>query len=274
MVTPLTLATWSFAGRRGPFGGALDGADVERSFHELGIRSFLVTPKMKALAEGVRRLIRVGHRDEITLISLAGIPTPGRVRGYWRRFARALETERMDVFLMGWVQHPWYLRRAVWHQMQQLKAEGKVSALGFSIHNRPLAGRLANELEPRPDVLMVRYNAAHRGAESDIFDRLPTPRPGIIAYTATRWGELLQPRPDQGYERGLSAPDCYRFTLSHPAVDSVMCAARTWEELREDVEAVEEGALSEERLREVRRFGDAVHARPRIRGSRFTFDRR
>ena len=247
---------------------------MERSFHELGIRSFLVTPRMKALAEGVRRLIRTGHRDEITLVSIAGIPAPGWVRGYWRRFARALGTDHMDVFLMGWVQHPWYLRESVWHQMQRLKADGKVSALGFSIHNRPLAGRLANTLEPRPDVLMVRYSAAHRGAESEIFDRLPAPRPGVIAYTATRWGELLEPRPDQGFEQGMSAPECYRFALSHPVVDSVMCGARTWAELKEDAEAVRAGALSEERLREMRRFGDAVHARPHRRGSRFMFDRK
>ena len=58
----------------------------------------------------------------------------------------------------------------------------------------------------------------------------------------------------------MSGGECYRFVLSHPGVDAVLCAARTPAELREDVEAVLAGPLPLERLEECRRFGDAVHA--------------
>jgi aryl-alcohol dehydrogenase-like predicted oxidoreductase len=273
LVTPLSLAAWSFAGRRGPLGGSLSADEVERAFHDLGIRSFFVTPRMTPLAEGVRRLIRAGHRDELTIISPAGMPSPGLLRGYWKRCSKALHTDRIDVFLMGWVQAQWYLRPKVWGALQTMKEEGRIRTVGYSIHNRPLASRLARDLVPRPDVLMIRYNAAHRGAETEVFDPLPVPRPGVIAYTATRWGDLLRPRPDLGFPEGLTAPECYRFSLAHPAVNTVLCAARSWTEIARDVAEVADGPLPGDRLEEVIRFGDAVHARPTRRGSRFMFDR-
>ena len=86
--------------------------------------------------------------------------------------------------------------------------------------------------------MMIRYNAAHRGAETDIFEPLGDACPAIIDYTATRWGRLLLPVPEAGFDAGLSAAECYRFGLSHPAVDTVLCAARSAEEMREDVRGV------------------------------------
>ncbi len=138
--------------------------------------------------------------------------------------------------------------------MLDLKDQGKVHAIGISTHDRKLGRKLTDELPL--DTLMVRYNAAHRGAETDIFEPLETPRPGILAYTATRWGRLLKPAGDL---KPMTAPECYRFQLSHSKVDVALCGARTWEELVADVDGVMEGPLSDERLDEVRRFGDAVH---------------
>lgn len=267
----LVHAAWSFAGRKGPFGGRILPDGIERAFHELGLNTILVTPKMKDAAEGVRRLVRAGHREEMVVISAVGIPTARRVRAYWNRCTSELELDTIDVFLMGWVAYPFYLRPSVWGAMQELKESGRVRAVGFSIHNRRLAARLVRKLEPGPDVLMIRYNAAHRGAETEVFDHLPDPKPGIIAYTVTRWGDLLKPRPDLGFEQGMSAPECYRFALMHPAVDVALCGARTYVELAEDVEGIKEGPLPPERYEEVLRFGDAVHRKPSRRGSRYAF---
>ena len=108
--------------------------------------------------------------------------------------------------------------------------------------------------------MMIRYNAAHRGAESDIFEPLGADCPPILSYTATRWGRLLQPVPESGFEEGLPAAECYRFAISHPAVRTVMCAARTREEIADDVRGVRPGPLAPDRMDHVRAFGDAVHA--------------
>jgi aryl-alcohol dehydrogenase-like predicted oxidoreductase len=139
--------------------------------------------------------------------------------------------------------------------MVKLKEEGKVRALAVSCHDRPLAARLAEELAL--DVLMIRYNAAHRGAEHEIFPRLPAPKPAVIAYTATRWGRLLKPA--AGIDP-MTPPECYRFALSNPSVDVVLCGPKTAEELAQDCVGAAEGPLPPQRLEAVRRFGDAVRS--------------
>jgi aryl-alcohol dehydrogenase-like predicted oxidoreductase len=118
-----------------------------------------------------------------------------------------------------------------------------------------MARRLADELDL--DALMIRYNAAHRGAEKEIFATLGEDRPGIIAYTATRWGRLLKPA------SGLSpmtAAECYRFSVGNDSVDLALCGAANFDELKADVEGVLSGPLPEERLAAIERFGDAVRA--------------
>src|SRR5512136_761496 len=75
-VTPLGLAAMSM--RKGGLG--LGPEDVERAFHEHGINAFLVHYLAKRLCEGVRRLIRAGHRDRLVLITGASLPFAGSVR--------------------------------------------------------------------------------------------------------------------------------------------------------------------------------------------------
>lgn len=259
-MSPIALAAWSVRGG-GRRAAGLTPEDVERAHYELGINTFLFHYRMRVLVEGLRRLVRAGRRDHLVLIAEAGIPAGALVRRSWERHARAVGTDVIDVFLLGWVQAGWYLTGRTWPAMLELRRSGRARAIGYSSHNRPLAARLAREYHP--DVLMLRYNAAHRGVETDVFAGLAEPRPGIIAYTATRWGMLMEPLPDAGFPQPMTAGECYRFALSHRAVDVVLCAARSWPELTEDVAAVEAGPLTDDRLADVRRFGDAVHAAAR-----------
>jgi aryl-alcohol dehydrogenase-like predicted oxidoreductase len=245
-VSPLGLA--------GAYG--IDADAVERAFHELGLNYFFVTPRMKGFVEGLRRLIKAGHRDQLVVASGASIPTGGSVEREWRKIARLLGVERIDVFHLFWVQARWYVSGKTWPAMVRLKAEGKVRALAISCHDRPMARELVDQLAL--DVLMCRYNAAHRGAESEIFASLAADRPGIVAYTATRWGRLLKP---VGELPPMQPAECYRFALAHPRVDVVLCGARSWDELNANVRAlVCDGPLSAGRMAEVKHFGDAVRA--------------
>jgi aryl-alcohol dehydrogenase-like predicted oxidoreductase len=68
---------------------------------------------------------------------------------------------------------------------------GLVRHLALSSHHRPLIPELAAGSDF--DVLHFRYNAAHLGAERDMFPPLCAgDRPGMVAYTATSWGQLLK----------------------------------------------------------------------------------
>ncbi len=239
-------------GLAGSFG--IKAEEVERAFHELGINYFFVTPRMKGLTEGVRRLVANGHRDEIVIAGGASIPTGGRVSAAWKKQARLLGVDTIDVFHLFWVQAHWYVTGKTWKAMKRLKDEGKVTALAISCHDRKMARSLCDELDL--DMLMCRYNAAHRGAEKEIFDTLPESKPAIVAYTATRWGKLLKPSGDLP---AMTPQECYRFVLSNPRVNVVLCGAANYAELLDDVEAVHLGPLDEEEMERIKKFGDKVH---------------
>ncbi|MCK6549979.1 aldo/keto reductase [Myxococcota bacterium] len=247
------LAPVARLGLAGSYG--VDARATERAFHELGINYFFVSPRMKGLTEGVRNLVRAGYRDRIVIAGGASIPIGASVPHAWSSVAKSLGVDVIDVFHLYWVQAHWYVSGKTWPAMQRLRDEGKVKALAISCHDRPMARALVDELAL--DVLMIRYNAAHRGAEREIFETFPAKRPGIVAYTATRWGKLLQPA---GGLAAMAPSECYRFALGHPAVDVVLTGPASWAELADNAAGVALGALSPERLEEVRRFGDAVRA--------------
>jgi aryl-alcohol dehydrogenase-like predicted oxidoreductase len=248
--TGLDVAPLGLAGSYG-----IDADATERAFHELGINYFFVSRRMPGLLEGVRRLVASGHRDEIVIATGANAPFGWSVTRAFDKAAKELGVDTIDVFHLFWVQAHWYVTGKTWPAMRSLQESGKVKKLAISCHDRPMARALVDEL--CLDVMMIRYNAAHRGAETDIFATLGPRRCGVVAYTATRWGRLLKPAGDLG---PMSPEECYRFALGNPSVDVVLCGARSYEELAQNVEGVLGGPLVAERLDEIKRFGDAVRA--------------
>lgn len=181
---------------------------------------------------------------------------PGSLRRAVERWLRRFETDYLDVLQLYWLGKMSAFTGAVQEEMARLRQEGKVRALGVSIHDRPRAGQLAEE--SILDLLMVRYNAAHPGAEQEIFPHLARRRPAVVAYTATSWRRLL--RPPRGWtDRVPTAGDCYRFCLTSPHVDVVLCGPRNVAELREDLAALDRGPLDPAEMEWMRSFGMAVH---------------
>lgn len=246
----------SALGLSGSFG--LPARGVERAFHDHAINYFFLRPRLneRPFLDGLRGLVRAGHRDRLVLAAGTDIPTAMHVRWAWRRHTRALGVDTIDIWHMYWVQAERHLDAKVWDAMRRLRDEGKVKALAISCHKRDLARTLLERLDL--DVLMLRYNAAHRGAEQEIFPVLGAPRPGIVVYTATRWGKLLEPLDG---DPPMTAPECYRFALGPKEVDVALFGPANLDELRQDVAGVLRGPLDEARLAAVRRFGDRVRLR-------------
>ncbi len=119
--------------------------------------------------------------------------------------------------------------------------EGTIRRLGITSHQRALAAEIARG--GLVDALMIRYNAAHRGAEREIFPVTDAIGMPVIAYTALRWGALLQPTPDDppGF-RVPTAPDWYRFALRSPSVAVVLAAPANRAELDEDLKVLDDAA--------------------------------
>ena len=214
------------------------------------------SPRMKGLTPALREaLSRDRERYAVSVGPLLGY-FPGAVRRAAEAALRTLGVDYLDVFQLYWLGKMSALTGAVEAELFKLRDEGKVRALGVSIHDRPRAGRLA--ANPVLDLLMIRYNAAHPGAEQDIFPRLADRRPVVVAYTATAWRRLLRaPRGWKG--RVPTAGDCYRFCLASPHVDLVLAGPRSVAELREDLAALDRGPLSADEMTFMREFGRAVH---------------
>jgi aryl-alcohol dehydrogenase-like predicted oxidoreductase len=139
----------------------------------------------------------------------------------------------------------------------RLVEEGKVRFLAMSGHNRPTHGKVAAMRDTPIDILMVRYNAAHRGAEKDVFPHLPdVDRPGVTTYTATRWGQLLTQKKMPPGEKPLTASECYRFALANPDVDLCLIGPKNDSEMDQALEVIDAEPLTSDELERIRRIGD------------------
>jgi aryl-alcohol dehydrogenase-like predicted oxidoreductase len=198
-------------------------------------------------------------RERDQLVVACG-PTLGYFGGSVRRSAertlRSLGVDYLDVFQLGWLGVGSSWNDGTMTELRHLKESGKVRAVGVSIHDRERAGKLA--ADSPLDLLMIRYNAAHPGAEHDIFPHLAKRQPTLVAYTATSWRKLLK-RP-RGWEGKVpTAGDCYRFCLSSPHVDLVLSGPASTQQLDENLAALERGALSSDEQTWMRDFGKVVH---------------
>ncbi|MBI5516032.1 MAG: aldo/keto reductase [Deltaproteobacteria bacterium] len=234
----------------------IDEAGIRHAL-DRGINYVLYTPIKNAAVQPALRDALARDREKYVV---AGLPLVNWFGGSVRRtvegMLKDLHTDYLDVYQLGWLGVASAWTDGVIKELVHLKETGKVKALGTSIHDRERAGNLAEDSVL--DLFMIRYNAAHPGAERDIFPHLERRHPSIVAYTATRWRKLLKaPRGWTG--RVPTAGDCYRFCLSNPNVDVVLSGPADARQLDENMAALEKGPLSDEDLGWMREFGKVVH---------------
>jgi aryl-alcohol dehydrogenase-like predicted oxidoreductase len=173
---------------------------------------------------------------------------------------RQLRTDYIDVFHFLGILQPRECPDTVIEELHRLREEGLVRAVGISSHNRSFAADVAKRAAL--DVLMVRYNAAHPGAEQEVFPHVQNGTTGVVAYTATAWRKLLgRPR---NWPAGVPNPTaelCYRFVLSNPSVDVCLTAPRNLRELEQNLASVQAGPLWAEEMELMRHFGQWIRDR-------------
>ncbi len=240
------------------------GPDALEAAFDLGINYFYWgSLRRPGFAHGIRRLAR-RHRDQILVAVQSYARWPAALMRTSVELALLrLGLDHADVLVLGW----WNQRppQSLLDAALELRESGRVRALLVSSHERSFFPEMARE--EIFDLMMVRYNAAHRGAEQDVFAKLPegARRPGVVAYTATRWATLLDAGRMPDGERVPRASDCYRFCLSHPDVDMVLSGPANLEQVREAALALEKGPLEPDELRWMQRVGDHVYRRSRTR---------
>lgn len=213
--------------------------------------------RTSAFPEALRHL--GSRRDGLILVLQSYMPTAGLIARSLERGLKKLGVERADVLLLGfWNRVP---PPAIQEACARLKARGLVRFVAVSSHKRPLLADLAQG--EFADILHVRYNAAHRGAEHDVFPALGPRPPGIVSFTATCWKKLLRAAPDAAKGRTPGAGDCYRFVLSHPAVSVCMTGPSRAEHVDDLLAALRRGPMDDDELAWMRRVGDVVYGKAR-----------
>lgn len=204
------------------------------------------------------------YRDELILTIQSYSRDPDSIEGEVEEALASGGVEFFDFLLLG--NRSEVPEDAYVDVFERLRKRGMVRFLSISSHNRPMLPKLLagyGEGESPYELLMLRYNAVHRGAERDVFPFVPEagPRPLMVAYTATRWKHLLDPDKMPPGEKPLSARDCYRYSLSHSAVDMVLCGPASTEQMREAILALERGPLEADERARIERIGAYLYAR-------------
>jgi aryl-alcohol dehydrogenase-like predicted oxidoreductase len=201
-------------------------------------------------------LIARGKRDDLAIALVSYAHHPWLTEVMHRSSLRILGTDHADVLLLGY--HDKRPPQRLIDRAVRMKEQGLVRFLGVTSHNRKLFPELAKE--GIFDVFHVRYNAAHRGAEQEVFPAIdPKTGPGLVSFTATRWGKLLDPKKMPPGYAPPTAADCYRFVLSHASVDVCMAGARNLDQMRHALNVLEQGPMTQHELERMRRLGDYAH---------------
>ena len=164
-----------------------------------------------------------------------------------REFASMLEelgTDYIDVLTLYYVESESEWGEitgpgGAWDYLAEEKRRGRLKLIGLTSHQRPLAAQWAES--GKLDQLMIRYNAAHRGAEHEVFPVARRMNIPVVTFTGLRWKALLQRTPDD--PPGFSPPsavDCYRFCLSHSDVTVALMAPGNQAELEEDLRLLDD----------------------------------
>ncbi len=238
------------------FNHGLDASATEKAL-EAGLNYLFWTKRRKSDRHAVIKAALKKNREGYVVATgpLLGY-TGGSIRRSAERFLRSLDIDYIDIWQLFWLGKMSAFTPSVQEELVKLKEDGLVRSIGTSIHDRKRANRLV--ADSPLDMFMLRYNAAHPGAETDIFPGFKNRRPLTVAYTATSWRKLLK-RPKGWEGTVMSAGDCYRFCLSSPHVDVVLTGPKTNAQLQENLEAIQKGPLSAEEDKRFREFGRVVH---------------
>ncbi len=244
-------------------------ADI-RHAAERGVDFWIWTPRFKTVTPALKELLAADRERHV--VAMLGVAyTAGMVRRGVEKALRQLGSDHLDVYLLSWLGRGSFFSEGVQRQLLALKDEGKVGLVGTSIHDRQRAGRLVQD--SILDAFMLRYNAAHPGAEQDVFPHLGARDPLVISYTATSWRQLLKPikglelPPWPGGEPApppLSAARCYRFVLGSPQVHVALTGPKDRAQLDQNLEALEAGPLPPEEEAWVREYGRQVRAKKKL----------
>jgi predicted aldo/keto reductase-like oxidoreductase len=281
--TELTVSCLGLGG-----GGSISSADTLYAFDQ-GINYFFYSSDLhhyiySPMADALRQLCGRGSsvREKVVLATVTYIKNPEVALAALLDQFVELGIDYIDVLFWGWIGtndalafqdclqlssdlrgvNSVYQRtiERLFGTSERLKKMGAVRYIGASFHDI----NLARQWLPSPllDVVMVRHNAAHRSAQSQVFNLLDaqdSQRPGIVTFKSigSHSGALWDA--PAGLPKGCwqpSVPDFYRYSLSQNCVDVCLTGWRNREEIDAAIAGVQQGKLTPAQLDYLKLYGD------------------
>lgn len=177
---------------------------------------------------------------------------------YLQQIQRSLPSSPLDAFFAEYISPSDRTNQiqATLSLLYQWKDAGYIRYVGASTHSRAIALQLIEQC--CVDVLMLRYNMAHRKVEDQVLPAAQAAGIPVIAFTCTRWGQLLQGHP-QWSAPVPTAADCYRYVLHHPAVAMALTAPATVTQLQENLAALQQDPMAIAEIQHWQVYGDLIY---------------
>ena len=239
--------------------------------YEAGVNFFFVTgdlhwPLYDGIRKGLAKLLdgNPSRRDEIVVGVVSYLDNPlFAALQFHEVIGEVPSLQRVDVLIAGAVSSDQSFYPRV-EAMARARAAGQngARAIGATFHQRSLA--VVSEHYDMLDIRFIRYNSAHPGARRDLF---PYFRPARTSPVFNFKSTMSQVTP-QMFE-ALNLPksywvpdvcDYYRFVLTRPEMDGVLCSPMQPEEMRQLARALDKGPLTHEEEEYMIWLSSLVHA--------------
>jgi aryl-alcohol dehydrogenase-like predicted oxidoreductase len=248
-------------------GRVVDPMTVPAAF-DAGVNFFFITadmhwPVYEASRRGLELLLERGGgvRDRIVVGVVSYVTQPVFCHAPFREVIEAVKgLERIDLTIIGGAYAGEFMVRLAeyaYHRGENGSVPG-ARAVGASFHDRVAAAYAARHA--LVDVAFSRYNPVHPGAEQDLFPHLDPASPTLLYNFLNTEGFIR----DKRYEElALSeshwrpkVTDYYRFALTRPEVDGLLCAPNHPRHVQALADALEEGPLTDEETTYMRDLAD------------------
>ena len=236
---------------------AMDTSCVALAF-EAGINYFFFyNLSHENLLSGLKPIVAT-QREQILVATGSGDRNLGKLGQYLEQVRQYIDIDIVDVFFAEYVNPSDDITQigVILDELWAWKEKGLIRYVGATTHNRAIALELIKS--GRCEVLMHRYNMAHRKAQKQVFPMAQQADIPVVAFTCTRWGQLLQGHPNWQGEIPTAA-DCYRYALHQKAVRLALTAPQTLAELEENLSVLQAPELSAEEVEKWEEYGALVY---------------
>ena len=209
------------------------------------------------LLEGLKQLL-LFQRERVIVATGSSDRSVKRLRQYIHQVHQQLNINIVDIFFAEYISPSDNIKQVytVLEELHDWKEKGLIRYVGVTTHNRPLALKLLQS--GQCEVLMHRYNMAHRKAEEDVLPTALKAGIPVIAFTCTRWSSLLKGHPNWQGEIPTAA-DCYRFALHHRAICLALTAPKNQSELEQNLQVLHSPQLTSAEIVPWQQYGDLIY---------------